>query len=745
MVPLPIIGEPFSRIAMDMVGPLPRSRSGNKYVLVLCDYATRYPEAIPLKNTDAETVAEELLALFSRVGIPNEILTDQGSNFQSQLLKELYRLLRVDAIRTSPYHPQTDGLVERFNQTLKAMLKKTASEEGKDWDKLIPFLLFAYREVPQESTGYSHFELLYGRGVRGPLDVLKQSWELDQHRNQNIVSYILLQREKMEKMQEIVHSNLEKARRQQKSWYDQNPCERSFNPNDQVLVLLPTSASKLSAQWQGPYRIVERRGKVNYLVHMEDHRKKRRVFHVNMLRQWHPPVSTFQAQEVSDSSEEEDIPAWNDSDGGQAKQGIGLSHKQTLELGELLREFESLFTALPGHTTVAEHHVSTGDAGPIRLTPYRLPHAFRDHVKQELDEMLAHGVIEHSRSDWAFPLVPVKKKDSSLRLCVDYRKLNSLSKVDPYPMPRVDDLIDRVGQSPFITTLDLTKGYWQVPVAEADREKTAFVTPFGLFHFRRMPFGLRGAPATFQRMVDRLLDGLNDFSSAYIDDIIIFSGTWEDHLQHLRQVLRRIQEAGLTLRRKKCQFGMSDCVYLGHLIGSGRVRPEELKVSAVREFSQPRTKKDVRSFLGLTGYYRRFIPRYATLALPLTDMTKKDEPNKVAWSVECGVAFQALKAALCSQPVLMSPNFQKEFVLQTDALDRGVGAVLSQMDDEGNDRPIAYYSHKLLPRQAKYSTVEKECLAIKLAVQTFHPYLMGQKFRIQTDHRSLEWLNNVKD
>ena len=175
MVPLPIIGAPFSRVAMDRVGPLLRSRSGNRYILVLCDYATWYPEAIPLKNTDAETIAEELVALFSRVGIPHEILTDQGSNFQSQLLKELYRLLRVEAIRTSPYHPQTDGLVERFNQTLKAMLRKTASDEGKDWDKLIPFLLFAYREVPQESTGYSPFELLYGQDVRGPLDVLKQS------------------------------------------------------------------------------------------------------------------------------------------------------------------------------------------------------------------------------------------------------------------------------------------------------------------------------------------------------------------------------------------------------------------------------------------------------------------------------------------------------------------------------------------------------------------------------------------
>lgn len=175
--------------------------------------------------------------------------------------------------------------------------------------------------------------------------------------------------------------------------------------------------------------------------------------------------------------EEKDIPAWNDSDEGQAKQGHGLSEKQTQELGELLREFESLFTALPGHTTVAEHHISTGDASPIRIPPYRLPHALTDQVKQELEEMLAHGVIEHSRSGWVFPLVPVRKKDSSIRLCMDYRKLNSLSKVDPYPMTRVDELIDRVGESPFITTLDLTKGYWQVPVAEADSEKTAFTTP----------------------------------------------------------------------------------------------------------------------------------------------------------------------------------------------------------------------------------------------------------------------------
>ena len=424
--------------------------------------------------------------------------------------------------------------------------------------------------------------------------------------------------------------------------------------------------------------------------------------------------------------------------------GSTITADQLAQLDKLLEEFESCFTTLPGQTTIEVYHISTGEARPIRLPPYRLPRAFRQQVKLELEEMLAHGIVQHSTSDWAFPLVLVKKKDASLRLCVDYRRLNRPSKVDPYPMPRVDHLIDQVGKSPCITTLDLTKGYWQVPVAEADRVKTAFTTPFGLFQFVRMPFGLQGAPATFQRMVDRLLDGM-DFASAYIDDIIIFSNTWEDHLGHIRQVLNRIKEAGLTLRKKKCQFGMSDCVYLGHRIGSGKVQPEQAKVISIRQYTQPTSKKQLRSFLGLTGYYRKFVPHYTQLALPLTDLTRKTKPNKLDWTSECEAAFQALKSALCSSPILMSPDFQQDFNVQTDASEQGVGAALSQLDEHGDDRPVAYYSHKLLPREERYSTVEKECYAIKLAVQNFHPYLMGRKFRIQTDHRSLEWLNNVKE
>ena len=211
MIPLLIIAEPFRRITIDIVGPLPKSRSGKRYIilLVVCDYATRYPEAVALRSTDAEHVAAELIHLFWRVGIPEEVLTDQGTNFMSQLLGEVYKLLKIKPIRMSPYHPQTYGLVEHFNQTLKAMLWKTATSERKDWDTLIPYVLFAYREVPQASTGFLPFQLLYGRPVRGPVDVLRETWEGTTTRDQKVISYVLAMREKIDQMTELV-----------KTWYD---------------------------------------------------------------------------------------------------------------------------------------------------------------------------------------------------------------------------------------------------------------------------------------------------------------------------------------------------------------------------------------------------------------------------------------------------------------------------------------------------------------------------------------------
>ena len=523
------------------------------------------------------------------------------------------------------------------------MLRKAAVDEGKDWDRLVPYLLFAYREVPQDSTGFSPFELLYGRCVRGPLDILKESWVASERADESVVSHILDMREKLSKMQAIVQDNLKGSQQWQKRWYDKSARHREFQQGDQVLVLLPTSTNKLLAQWQGPYKVKDRVGNVNYLVEMHDRRKKHQIFHVNMLKKWHTPaMDAYLAMEDSpDVDNEEDMPVWNENDTlteDKPTMGSQLNMKQRQELEKLLYEYREVMKNKPGKTTIAEHAIDTGPATPVRLPPYRLPHVYKDAVYKEIQDMLQAGMIEPSTSCWASPIVPVRKKDGSIRLCVDYRRLNSVSKHDAYPMPRIDDIIDRIGEAKYISALDLTRGYWQVPMSAADHHKTAFTTPMGLFQFTVMPFGLSGAPATFQRMMDQILSGLQ-FSAAYLDDLVVFSDTWEEHLKHLRNILERLKSAGLTAKLKKCQFGMAECHYLGHIVGSGVVRPEHDKIRAVRTFQVPRTKKEVRTFLGITGYYRKFIHGYATTAAPLTDLTRKSSSNLITWTEECQVAF----------------------------------------------------------------------------------------------------------
>ena len=436
-----------------------------------------------------------------------------------------------------------------------------------------------------------------------------------------------------------------------------------------MLVLLPTTTSKLTAKWQGPYCVKAKVTPVTYEIDMSNKKKRKHVFHVNMLKAWNTPTTMcLMAEEVE---AEEEIPSWK-VDVEEPQINENLTPKQSRELNELRAEFEDVMSNLPGVTKLVEHKVETGVARPVKLPPYCLPHAYWDIVKRELEEMEKHGIIEKSMSDWSSPIVLVKKKDGTLRFCVDFRRLNSVSKSDAYPMPRVDKLLDRVGQAKFISTLDLTKGNWQVPVEESARPKTAFSTPFGLYQFRRMPFELQGAPSMFQRMMDHILVGMQDFASAYLDDLIIHSNSWEEHVTHLRRVLQRLREAGLTVKQKKCQLAMSHCSYLGHVVGEGLLRPELSKVEAVKQFQVPTTKTAVRTFLGLTGYYRKFIPGYAELAVSLTDLTRKNASNKVKWSEECDGAFSRLKESLCCEPVLRCPNFSLPFILQTDASGRAV-------------------------------------------------------------------------
>ncbi|CAM4672634.1 unnamed protein product [Lepidochelys kempii] len=422
-----------------------------------------------------------------------------------------------------------------------------------------------------------------------------------------------------------------------------------------------------------------------------------------------------------------------------------LGRMQRQQIQELCTSYAPTFSATPGLTERAYHSIDTGNAHPIRVQPYRVSPQAKTAIEREIQDMLQMGVIRPSESAWASPVVLVPKPDGEIRFCVDYRKLNAVTRPDNYPMPRTDELLEKLERAQFISTLDLTKGYWQVPLDESAKERSAFITHLGLYEFNVLPFGLRNAPATFQRLVDGLLAGLGEYAVAYLDDVAIFSDSWADHLEHLQKVLERIREAGLTVKAKKCQIGLNRVTYLGHQVGQGTISPLQAKVDAIQKWPVPKSKKQVQSFLGLAGYYRRFVPHYSQIAAPLTDLTKKKQPNAVQWTGKCQKAFNKLKATLMSDPVLRAPDFDKPFLVTTDASERGVGAVLMQKGPDQEFHPVVFLSKKLSERESNWSVTEKECYAIVYALEKLRPYVWGRRFHLQTDHAALKWLHTVKE
>uniref|UniRef100_K7EX43 Gypsy retrotransposon integrase-like protein 1 n=1 Tax=Pelodiscus sinensis TaxID=13735 RepID=K7EX43_PELSI len=742
LVPLPVVEVPFDRVALDLVGPLERSRRGHQYIMVIIDYATRYPEAVPLKNTTASTLAQELVQVFSRVGIPREILTDQGTNVTSKLMAELCRLLNIKALRTSVYHPQTDGLVERFNRTLKGMLRRFVELDPKDWDRLLPALLFAVREVPQASTGFSPFELLYGRQPRGILDLVREAWEEQDSRVKGTVPYILDLQKRLRTVGELAKENLLQAQNRQAQYYNRGAKSRTFQPGDRVLLLLPTPDSKLLAKWQGPFEVIRQVGPVDYEIRLSGKRKDKQIYHVNLLKKWNAREGML----VTLQQPEPELGPWGGDLEAEGATHIGaeLTEAQRREMNALLREYKQVLTTQPGKTPLTSHHIATTPGKKIRDHIRPLPKKMWEPVREELQRMLQMGVVRESRSEWRSPIVLVPKSDGTMRFCIDFRKVNAISRFDAYPMPRVNELLERLGKAHYISTLDLTKGYWQIPLTPASEDKTAFATPFGLFQFITMPFGLNGAAATFQRLMDKVLYKHQEYAAAYIDDIVIYSETWLEHLQHLKAVLGALADAKLTANPGKCHFGQREVSYLGYVVRRGRIKPQVDKVEALRSYKAPTTKRQVRQFLGLASYYRRFIPEFATIAAPLTDLTQNARPQRVQWTAQCEKAFQTLKRRLMQTPVLHQPDFTKPFIVQTDASDRGLGAVLSQ-EQEGEEHPILYLSRKLLPRELQYATIEKEALAAKWAIEALRYYLLGGTFTLITDHAPLRWIQTMKE
>lgn len=428
-----------------------------------------------------------------------------------------------------------------------------------------------------------------------------------------------------------------------------------------------------------------------------------------------------------------------------------LNEEEKELITDLCLEYEDIFY-LEGDTLTftseIKHTIDTSNNRPIFTKAYRYPQIHKEEVKSQVQKMLGQGIIRPSISPWSSPVWVVPKKlDASgkqkWRVVIDYRKLNELSVDDKYPLPNISDLLDQLGKCEYFSTLDLASGFHQIEIDPTDIPKTAFSVENGHYEFVRMPFGLKNAPSTFQRVMDNILLGIqNERCLVYMDDIIIYSPTIHEHMARLKEVFKRLRKANLKIQPDKCEFLRKEVAYLGHLVTKDGVKPNPAKVECIKNFPEPKNPKDIKSFLGLAGYYRRFISNFAKTSKPLTKLLQKDVT--FLFDTDCKAAFEELKNALISNPILIYPNFEEPFILTTDASAFAIGAVLSQ-GPIGKDLPIAYASRTLCNAEAKYSTIERELLAIVWSVKHFRPYLYGRKFTLITDHRPLTWLFSIKD
>lgn len=422
-----------------------------------------------------------------------------------------------------------------------------------------------------------------------------------------------------------------------------------------------------------------------------------------------------------------------------------VTQEEAKQVRDCIARYQDIFetaTNSRGRTNIVQHKIDTGDAKPIRQAPRRLPIAKRGEAAQIIKDMEAEGVIEPSNSPWTSPVVLVKKKDGSSRFCVDYRLLNNITKKDSYPLPRIDDTLDTLGGCRLFSTLDLKSGYWQVGMAPEDKEKTAFSIGTGLWQFTVMPFGLCNAPATFERLMESVLRGLSlDICLVYLDDIIVLGRSFAHQLKNLELVFERLRAANLKLNPKKCNLFRKRVNYLGHVVSDEGISVDPEKTRAICEWPVPRNKHEVRSFLGLCTYYRRYVKGFANVAKPLTRLT--EEKRIFEWNSDCQDAFEELKKTLVSAPILGYPRTEGKFILDTDASNTAIGGVLSQLQD-GEERVIAYFSKVLSKPERNYCVTRRELLAVVKSIEHFHKYLYGRHFLLRTDHAALMWLLRFK-
>jgi len=750
---------PFEDISIDIVGPtLPQTPRKNKYLLTLVCNVSKWPHAIPLRNLKATHVADKILEFFCLVGFPKVVRMDNFSTFRSELLTALRDKLQIKALFSAPYHSESHGSVERTIKTLEDILKKFLTENPRTWDQLIPLLLFAIRSVPNESTKLSPSQLVYGREMRGLMSLTRELWTngdpMEKGLKMSTVNYLAKLRTDIETALGVAKENVEQAQAKMKRAYDKSATIRELHEGQLALILLPTDGTKLTAAWRGPYTVLKRCENNNYQL---DVNGRRATFHINELRLYHEReggVSDDARVNMIINEYDDDEPTADDA-GGTTQQGapggdflIGdqLSPAQREAMQDLLARYGSVFCDAPGTTHLMQHDIKVTDEIPCWQPSYKIPEALKDQVEEELTKMLNNGTIEYNyKTKYNSPLIIVRKPNIQIRLVQNYISLNKKTVNEQCDMTNPHDLLNRAAGFRYVTKMDLSSGYHQVPLTPSCRHLTGFQTFMGSFVYKKMPQGLKCASFTFQRLMNKVLCGLHKFSGTLIDDTLVFSTTFESHLDHVRQVLDRISEAGLTVKKTKCHFATNRIQIFGHNVIDGLIYPDEDKVAAIAAWKTPKTKKELRSFLGLVGYFRQFVDKYSTIAYPLTELLRGTKHGKLTLTPTEQSAFDALRTALMNRPVLRPPDVTKPFVLMCDASKKNLSSILLQSSDGdgGKRHAVAYTSRKLADREKRYSVIELELLSILHGLQKFRYMILGCQISVYSDHKAIQWLNSL--
>jgi len=765
--PIEILDKwPFEDVTLDIVGPeLPRTRHGNRYLLVIICNVTKWVQAYPIRRITSEAIADKMVEFMTTFGISKIWRMDNMAGFSSELFSVLREKLGIKANFSRPYHFSSHGSIERAILTVESILRKFIQENEKTWDELIPFLLFSLRQVPHSGSKFSPSELVFGRKPRDILDVARETYTngdiAEKKLKMPTVKYIEKLNAGIAAAIGAAKQNQTQAQTKMKREFDKHCSKRELKPGDKALILLPAGNQKISKTWQGPFSVLKKCEHNNYDIQLP-----RRVarLHINSLRRYETDESEADSGEAvhmiiddneTDAADEAELMTPNyDRDGGDDDplQGITLGSQltpaQRQQVEELLVQYgDSVLTDRLGRTHLTEHVITLTDQIPVYQKPYPIPDSMRDQVEAEIQKMLQNGVIKiDGNTKYCSPIVIVKKPNNEIRICHNFINLNRKTVDEKYGMTNPAELLSRVAGAKILTRLDMKSMYFQLLISAESQTYTGFQTPEGAtYSYVSMPQGLKGAPSTCQRLMNNLLRGTHKYCGTLIDDVIVHSMNFEEHLVHLREVLDRLKFAGLTLNRRKCVVATNHLKLFGHILNDGRLTPDEDKVQVIKTWPVPKTKRELKSFVGLTGFFRQYIPRYAQIAFPLTEMLKNDSPNKLKWGQQQQQAFDTLRQTLMRKPVLRAPDPSKPYDLMVDSSKVALSAILLQTENDESDTryAIAFASRKLSPSERRRPIIELEVMAIIFGLKKYEQWIYNRPVSVFSDHRPLQWLNSL--